>query len=44
MERWAGTNSTHSQLQNAHPWGCPVYVLDPGLQDGHKVQCWDPRA
>ena len=25
-------------------WGCPVYVLDPKLQDGHKIPKWNQRA
>jgi hypothetical protein len=24
--------------------GCPVYVLDPKLQDGQKIPKWDPRS
>jgi len=27
-----------------HVWGCPVYVLDPKLQDGQKLPKWDPRV
>jgi hypothetical protein len=33
-----------NHLQRAHVWGCPVYVLDPMLQDGKKVPKWRPRA
>jgi hypothetical protein len=33
--------STHfancHHLQCVHIWGCPVYVLDPMLQDGKKI-------
>jgi hypothetical protein len=25
-------------------FGCPVYVLDAALQDGHKIPKWAPRA
>ena len=25
-----------------HVWGCPCYVLDPKLQDGHKLPKWKP--
>jgi len=25
-------------------WGCPVYVLDPKLQDGKKLPKWKPRS
>jgi hypothetical protein len=31
-------------LQHQHVWGCPVYVLDPRLQDGKKIPKWDPRV
>ena len=36
--------SSYSHLQRLHVWGCPVYVLDPKLQDGRKLPKWDPRA
>jgi len=40
-----GTKSTHSALKNAHPWGCPVYVLEPSLsQAGGKIPKWQPRS
>jgi hypothetical protein len=26
-----------SAIVNVHPWGCPVYILQPLLQDGGKV-------
>ena len=25
-------------------WGCPVYVLDPKLQQGQRLPCWELRA
>jgi hypothetical protein len=28
---------THSAMINAHPWGCPIYVLQPHLQDGGQL-------
>jgi hypothetical protein len=31
-------------LQRQHVWGCPVYILDPRLQDGKKIPKWDPRV
>ena len=34
----------HRSLLRSHVWGCPVYVLDPKLQDGKKQPKWDPRA
>jgi hypothetical protein len=34
----------YRHLQRAHVWGCPVYVLDPTLQDGKKLPKWHARA
>ena len=31
-------------VQGQHVWGCPVYVLDPRLQDGKKIPKWQPRS
>ena len=31
-------------LEDMHVWGCPCYVLDPTLQDGHKLPKWKPRS
>ena len=31
-------------LQCLHFFGCPVYVLDPRLQDGKKLPKWHPRS
>ena len=31
-------------LKNQHVWGEPTYVLDPCLQDGHKIPKFEPRA
>ena len=28
----------------AHVWGCPVFVLDPKLQDGKKLPTFNRRA
>jgi hypothetical protein len=30
-----------SHLQHTHFWGCPVYALDPRLQDGKKIPKMD---
>ena len=32
------------QLKNIHVWGCPVYALDPTLQQGKKLPHWQPRS
>jgi hypothetical protein len=31
-------------LRRAKVFGCPVYVLEPRLQDGKKIPKWEPRA
>ena len=43
-ELWTKTRSNHSRLRNLHVWGCPVYVLNPKLQDGGRLPKWDPRS
>ena len=43
-EVWSQTRSSSDNLQRAHMWGCPVYVLEAELQDGKKIPKWDPRA
>jgi hypothetical protein len=37
MELLTGTRSDHRDLLRVHVWGCPVYVLNPKLQDGKKI-------
>ena len=32
------------ELRRLHPWGCPVYVLEPTLQDGKKLPKWKPKS
>ena len=32
----------NTQLNQAHVLGCPVYVLNPHLQDGKKIPKWKP--
>jgi hypothetical protein len=34
----------HHHLQNLHVFGCPVYVLDPTLQDAKKLPKWKRRS
>ena len=31
-------------LKNLHVWGAPTYMLDPRLQDGHKIPKFEPRS
>jgi transposase InsO family protein len=45
VELFTGTKSDHQALKNAHPWGCPVYVLEPSLTHaGGKLPKWQPRS
>ena len=27
-----------------HVWGCQCYILEPMLQDGHKLPKWKPQS
>ena len=31
------------KLKDIHTWGCPVYVSDPKLQQGHKLSKCPPE-
>ena len=45
IEIFSGVSlSTFEHLTRSHVWGCPVYVLDPKLQDGKKLPKWQARA
>jgi hypothetical protein len=33
-----------SRLSDFHPFGCPIFILDPSLQQGNKVPRWKPRS
>ena len=35
---------SHEGLTRTRVWGCPVYVLDPKLQDGKKLPKWKKRS
>ena len=41
---FTGVQIPRHKLQSFHTWGCPVYVLDPKLQQGKKLPRWEPRA
>ena len=32
------------RLKDTHVFGCPVFVLDDRLQNGQRINRWDPRA
>ena len=36
------TTVPRTALKDLHVWGCPVYVLDPKIQDGKKLPKWSP--
>ena len=44
MELFTKEKADHHDLLQAHVWGCPVYVLDPTLQDGKKIPKWNKRS
>ena len=39
-EVWTGPKSSHSAIQDSHPWRCPAHVLEPKLQDGNNFPKW----
>jgi Integrase core domain. len=41
---FTGAISPRHKLRDLHVWGCPVYVLDPTLQQGKKLPRWQPRS
>eukprot|EP00956_Cyclotella_meneghiniana_P031962 scaffold85834_cov44-Cyclotella_meneghiniana.AAC.3 len=43
-ELWSRTKSARSEIKRAHVFGCPVYVLDPKLQDGQSIPKWNSKA
>ncbi|MGH7954774.1 MAG: hypothetical protein ACREOZ_02315, partial [Gloeomargaritales cyanobacterium] len=44
MEIFSSTKDEFSMVNHSHVWGCPVYVLDPTIQDGKKLPKWQPRS
>ena len=44
-ELFAGIKQPQNDaILRSRVWGCPVYVLDPKLQDGKKLPKWRPRS
>lgn len=43
-EIFSKQKSRPDRLLDFHTFGCPVYVLDPRLQQGHKIPKWQPRS
>jgi hypothetical protein len=44
MEIFSGTKSHTPTLHNFHPFGCPIFVLEPSLRQNHKIPRWKPRS
>lgn len=45
LEVFTGVHQQHNdEILRAKVWGCPAYVLDPKLQDGHKLPKWKRRS
>ena len=38
------SKSTHVELNRVRVWGSPLYILDPRLQNGKKIQKWEKRS
>jgi len=43
-EIFSGQKSSRCRLRDFHPFGCPVFVLEASLQNGHKIPKWKPRS
>jgi hypothetical protein len=43
-ELWSKIKCRHSHLPRAHAFRCPVYILDPKLQDGGKIPKWNSKV
>ena len=44
LEVFTKTKSDHRELLRTHVWGCPAFVLEAKLQDGHKLPKFNRRA
>jgi hypothetical protein len=42
MEILTGSTIPRHRLMDTHVWGCPVYILDPKVQQGQKLPRWQP--
>jgi hypothetical protein len=41
---FTGSTVLRHRLIDLHIWGCPVYILDPKMQQGQKMPRWQPRS
>ena len=44
LEIFAQSKQLTPLIHHMHVWGCPVYILDPVLQDGKKLPKWRARS
>ena len=44
MEHMTRARSDHQDILRAHVWGCPVFVLEPKLQNDQKLPKWNRRS
>ena len=44
LELLTETKPDHRDLLHSHVWGCPVFVLDPKLQDGKEIPKCNRRS
>jgi len=44
LEIFCGAKLDSRILRSMKVWGCPVYVLDPTVQDGKKLPRWKPKS
>ena len=40
---WTKQRWPHAKFHDIHVWGCPVYVLDKKIADGHKLPHFKPQ-
>jgi hypothetical protein len=41
---FTGSAVPRHRLMHLHVWVCPLYVLDPKIQQGQKLPRWEPRS
>jgi hypothetical protein len=44
MDIFTASTVTRHRLMVIHVFGCPVYILDPKVQQGQKLPCWQQRS
>ena len=44
MDLVVKTQTSWSHFTDMHVWGCPSYILEPALQDGHQLPKQKPHS